>query len=206
MNFVVIGAPLSGKGTLSKLLSNHLQIPHISMGDLLRNIAKGENKFSVYISNQMKEGKLINDDLVKIILEDRLNKEDCKNGFVLDGYPRNIEQAKNLDDIIKVDHVIYATVSEVTIMKRLTSRYVCPTCGANYNTETYDKNYCEKCKVRLVKRDDDNETTLLSRVKDFNENTIPALEKYMIENRLVTISNEGDINEVFEELKGKLNI
>lgn len=206
MNFVVVGAPLSGKGTLSKLLSKYLQIPHISMGDLLRNIAKGNNKYSVYISNQMQSGKLINDDLVKVILEDRLNKTDCKNGFVLDGYPRNMIQFKNLDEIIKIDKVIYATVSEVTVMKRMATRYICPSCGLTYNTESYDKNYCEKCKERLVKRDDDNETTLLSRVKDFNDNTLPVLEKYMVENKLVTISNEGDINDVFDELKGKLDI
>ena len=206
MNFVVIGAPLSGKGTISKLLSQHLQIPHISMGDLLRNIAKCNNKYSIYISNQIQSGKLINDDLVKIILEDRLNKPDCKKGFVLDGYPRNLEQSKNLDEIIKVDKIIYTTVSEITVIKRMATRYICPKCGLTYSTEKYDKNYCEKCKERLVKRDDDNETTLLSRVKDFNDNTLPVLEKYMVENKLVTISNEGDINDVFEELKGKLNI
>lgn len=206
MNFVVVGAPLSGKGTLSKMLSKFLQIPHISMGDLLRNIAKGDNKYSVYISNQMQSGKLINDDLVKLILEDRLKKEDCKNGFVLDGYPRNLEQSNNLDEIINIDKVIYSTVSEVTIMKRMATRYICPNCGLTYSTESYDKNYCEKCKESLVKRSDDNETTLLSRVKDFNENTLPVLEKYLISNKLVTISNEGDINDVFEELKGKLDI
>ena len=206
MNFVVIGSPLSGKGTISKLLSQHLQIPHISMGDLLRNIAKCNNKYSIYISNQIQSGKLINDDLVKIILEDRLNKPDCKKGFVLDGYPRNLEQSKNLDEIIKVDKIIYTTVSEITVIKRMATRYICPKCGLTYSTEKYDKNYCEKCKERLVKRDDDNETTLLSRVKDFNDNTLPVLEKYMVENKLVTISNEGDINDVFEELKGKLNI
>lgn len=206
MNFVVIGAPLSGKGTLSKLLSKHLQIPHISMGDLLRNVAKGENKYSVYIKNQMQKGSLINDDLVKVILQDRLEKEDCKNGFVLDGYPRNKQQAENLDEIVKIDKAIYSTVSEITLIKRMATRYICPVCGTTYNTESYDKNYCEKCKERLVKREDDNETTLLARVKDFNDNTLPAIEKYMIDNRLITIANEGDINDVFEELKGKLNI
>lgn len=206
MNFVVIGVPLSGKGTLGKMLSKYLQIPHISMGDLLRNIAKGDNKYSAYISNKIKNGELINDDLVKVILEDRLNKSDCKQGFVLDGYPRNLGQAKSLDEIIKIDKVIYTTVSEVTIMKRMATRYICPKCGLSYSTEKYDKNYCEKCKERLVKREDDNETTLLSRIKDFNDNTLPALEKYMMEEKLITIANEGDINEVFTELKGKLDI
>ena len=93
MNFVLIGAPLSGKGTIGSLLSTHFQIPHISMGDLLRNSAKGDNKYSQYIAKHIEEGKLINDDLVKVILADRLSKPDCQNGYVLDGYPRTIEQA-----------------------------------------------------------------------------------------------------------------
>lgn len=206
MNYLIIGAPLSGKGTLSNLITKHLQIPHISMGDLLRNVANGNNKYSEYISNLMKEGKLINDDLVKLILEDRLNNADCKNGFVLDGYPRNLEQAETLESIVKIDKVIYVTVSETTVIKRLSHRFICPKCNITYNTEIYNKNYCEKCNNLLTKRQDDNETTLLSRIKLFNETTFPVLNKYLKENKLITISNEGDINEVFEELKGKLDL
>lgn len=206
MNFVLIGAPLSGKGTLSKLLSEHFQIPHISMGDLLRNVAKGENDISLYIAKSMQEGKLIDDDLVKIILEDRLTKEDCINGFILDGYPRNLTQSTLLDDIIEIDKVIYSTVSEVTVIKRMATRYICPNCGENYNTQSYNKNYCEKCKAGLEKRADDNEQALLKRLKEFNEVTIPVLNKYLKENKLVTIANEGDINDVFNELLEKLNI
>lgn len=204
MNFVLIGAPLSGKGTLSKLLSEHFQIPHISMGDLLRNVANGKTKYSEYIANYMKEGKLINDELVKVILEDRLTKSDCRNGFVLDGYPRNMTQSKLLDEIITIDKVIYSTVSEITVIQRMATRFICPNCGTSYNTQSYNKNYCEKCKTSLVKRADDNEATLLSRLKEFNESTIPVLNKYMQENKLVTVANEGDINDVFNELLGKL--
>ena len=204
MNFVLIGAPLSGKGTLSKLISKHFQIPHISMGDLLRNVANGKTKYSEYIANYMKEGKLINDELVKVILEDRLTKSDCRNGFVLDGYPRNMTQSKLLDEIITIDKVIYSTVSEITVIQRMATRFICPNCGTSYNTQSYNKNYCEKCKTSLVKRADDNEATLLSRLKEFNESTIPVLNKYMQENKLVTVANEGDINDVFNELLGKL--
>ncbi|MBR4999274.1 MAG: nucleoside monophosphate kinase [Clostridia bacterium] len=204
MNFVLIGAPLSGKGTLGNLLSEHFKIPHIGMGDLLRSAAKGDNKFSKYIQNHIESGKLINDDLVKVVLEDRLSKPDCKNGYILDGYPRNYEQALKLDTITNVDKVIYSTVSEITIMKRLASRCVCPVCYTSYNTEIYDKNYCEKCKQRLIKREDDNEETLLKRVRTFNDTSFPILDKYSKENKLVTIANEGDINDVFAELLGKI--
>jgi len=204
MNFVLIGAPLSGKGTIGSLLSTHFQIPHISMGDLLRNSSKGDNKYSKYIANHIEEGKLINDDLVKVVLEDRLSKPDCKNGYVLDGYPRTIDQANKLDTITKIDKVIYATVSAVTVMQRLSSRFVCPVCYKSYNIDKYDKNYCENCKQRLIKREDDNEETLLKRIKLYNETSFPILDKYLKENKLITISNEGNIDDVFKELLGKI--
>lgn len=204
MNFVLIGAPLSGKGTIGSLLSTHFQIPHISMGDLLRNSSKGDNKYSKYIAKHIEEGKLINDDLVKVVLEDRLSKLDCKNGYVLDGYPRTIEQADKLDTITNIDKVIYVTVSAVTVMQRLASRFVCPVCYKSYNMNNYDKNYCEDCKQRLIKREDDNEETLLKRIKLYNETSFPILDKYLKQNKLVTISNEGNIDDVFKELLGKI--
>ncbi len=206
MNIVLIGAPLSGKGTLSKLLSNHYQIPHISMGDLLRSAVKSETKFSSYIENHIRAGTLINDDLVKVILEHRLSKPDCKNGFILDGYPRNINQANTLDSICKVDKVVYATVSYVTLIKRLSSRLVCPNCQSVYNADTYKEIFCEKCKKKLERRPDDNEEIMLKRVKDFNQTSIPILRKYMDEKKLVSISNEGSIDGVFNELLGKLGL
>lgn len=204
MNFVLIGAPLSGKGTIGRFLSEKYQIPHISMGDLLRNASKGDNKFSKYIAEQINAGKLINDDLVKVILDDRLSKPDCKNGYVLDGYPRNFDQALKLDTITNIDKVIYTTVSEITIMNRMNSRFVCPKCYTSYNMDRYNKNYCEKCNLKLVKREDDTEETLLKRVREFNDNAFPILDKYLKEKKLVTIANEGDINVVFNELIGKL--
>lgn len=204
MNFVLIGAPLSGKGTIGKLLSEKYKIPHIGMGDLLRKASCGDNKFSKYIAKQISEGKLINDDLVKVILEDRLSKPDCKNGFILDGYPRNFDQALKLDTITNIDKVIYITVSEITVMNRLKTRFVCSNCYASYNIDEYSKNYCEKCNQKLIKREDDTEETLLKRVREYNENVYPILDKYYKDNKLLPIANEGDINIVFEELIGKI--
>ena len=204
MNFVLIGAPLSGKGTIGDLLSERYQIPHISMGDLLRNSAKGDNKYSRYIAEHIESGKLINDDLVKVVLEDRLNKPDCKNGYVLDGYPRNLEQAIKLDGITTVDKAIYTNVSSVTIKNRLNTRFVCPVCYTSYNKEIYSKDYCEKCNKKLIKREDDTIETLLDRIKTFKANVYPILKKYMEENKLVKIYNEGEISKVFSELVGKI--
>lgn len=204
MNFVLIGAPLSGKGTIGKLLSEKYQIPHIGMGDLLRKASAGDNKYSKYIAEQIENGQLINDDLVKVILEDRLSKNDCKNGYILDGYPRNLDQANKLDEITKVDKVIFTSVSKMTIMKRMRSRFVCPKCYTSYNVETYDKNYCEKCGLHLIKREDDTEETLLDRIKTYNTNSYSILEKYSKENKLITIANDGRIEDVFRELVGKI--
>ena len=204
MNFVLIGAPLSGKGTIGKLLSEKYQIPHIGMGDLLRKASAGDNKYSKYIAEQIENGQLINDDLVKVILEDRLSKNDCKNGYILDGYPRNLDQANKLDEITKVDKVIFTSVSKMTIMKRMRSRFVCPKCYTSYNVETYDKNYCEKCGLHLIKREDDTEETLPDRIKTYNTNSYSILEKYSKENKLITIANDGRIEDVFRELVGKI--
>lgn len=204
MNFVLIGAPLSGKGTIGKLLSEKYQIPHIGMGDLLRKASAGDNKYSKYIAEQIENGQLINDDLVKVVLEDRLSKNDCKNGYILDGYPRNLDQANKLDEITKVDKVIFTSVSKMTIMKRMRSRFVCPKCYISYNVETYDKNYCEKCGLHLIKREDDTEETLLDRIKTYNTNSYSILEKYSKENKLITIANDGRIEDVFRELVGKI--
>jgi len=109
-----------------------------------------------------------------------------------------------LDTIVTIDKVVYSTVSEVTLIDRLAHRFICPKCGLNYNSKEYSKTYCEKCNTALTKRVDDNEETLLKRIKAFNEATFPVLNKYMDENKLVTISNEGDINIVFAELLEKL--
>lgn len=204
MNFVLIGAPLSGKGTISKMLSKYFQIPHISMGDLLRNESNNNSEFSSSIINSMKEGKLINDDLVKRILQNRLSKKDCAKGYVLDGFPRNIKQALMLETFAKIDKVIYVISSPETVINRLSNRYVCPKCWTSYNTKNYEKNYCEKCNEKLVKRVDDTEQALSNRLADFRQTSSPILDKYVKESKLVTIENEGDINLVFEKLLGKL--
>mgnify|MGYP003571337730 CR=1 FL=1 len=204
MNFVLIGAPLSGKGTIGDLLSKKYQIPHISMGDLLRNCATGDNKYSRYLSEHIASGKLINDDLVKVILEDRLSKKDCKNGYVLDGYPRNVEQAEKLDTFTNIDKAIYVTVSKITMIDRLRSRIVCSNCYTSYNMNTYKNKVCEKCSAPLIKREDDKEDILIERVKIYNANSYPIISKYSRDKKLVTISNEGDINLVFNELIGKI--
>jgi len=207
MNFVVVGAPLSGKGTISKKLSAYLNIPHISTGNLLRDLVNSNSKeISTYVDEKLKKGELFPDEFIYAVLENRLDKSDCKNGVILDGFPRTLTQAKWLDSKLKIDHAIYTTVSNATVLQRLSKRLICPTCSAVYSVDTYDKNYCEKCKTNLVRRADDNEEALLKRIKDYNQVTFPILDEYLKQNKLVTVANEGSIDLVFEELLRKLNI
>lgn len=207
MNFVVVGAPLSGKGTISKKLSAYLNIPHISTGNLLRDLVNSNSKeISSYVDEKLKAGELFPDEFIYAVLENRLDKSDCKNGVILDGFPRTLTQAKWLDSKLKVDFAIYTTVSNATVLQRLSKRLVCPTCGSVYNADSYDRNYCDKCKTNLVRRADDNEEALLKRIKDYNAITFPILDEYLKQNKLVTVANEGSIDLVFEELLRKLKI
>lgn len=207
MNFVVVGAPLSGKGTISKKLSAYLNIPHISTGNLLRDLVNSNSKeISSYVSEKIKTGELFPDEFIYAVLENRLIKSDCKNGVILDGFPRTLTQAKWLDSKLKVDFAIYTTVSNATVLNRLSKRLVCPTCNSVYNVDSYSKNYCEKCKTTLVRRTDDNEEVLLKRIKNYNSITFPILDEYLKQNKLVTVANEGSIDLVFEELLRKLKI
>lgn len=207
MNFVVVGAPLSGKGTISKKLSAYLNIPHISTGNLLRDLANSNSKeISSYVSEKLKTGDLFPDEFIYAVLENRLEKSDCKNGVILDGFPRTLTQAEWLDSKFKIDFAIYTTVSNATILQRLSKRLVCPSCNTVYNIDGYDKNYCDKCKTTLVRRADDNEEVLLKRINNYNKITFPILDAYLKQNKLVTVANEGSIDVVFNELLRKLKI
>lgn len=206
MNFVIVGAPLSGKGTLSKQISSKFNIPHISTGNLLRDISHSNSEeLSTYVSEKLASGALFPDEFIFTVLENRINKPDCKNGVILDGFPRTLTQAEWLDKLMKVDKAIYVTVSNATVLKRLNTRLVCPNCNTVFNYESYQKNYCEKCKTTLVRRADDTKDTLLKRIKEFNLSTFPILEKYLKEGKLVSISNEGPIEIVFNELMEKIS-
>jgi len=205
MNFVIVGVPLSGKGTISKKLSEEFNIPHISTGSLLRAIKNSNSsELAEYVSNLIDNGKFVPDEFMKVVLENRLEKPDCKNGVILDGFPRTLKQEDMLDEILKVDKVIYVTASNAALLKRLSSRLICPKCNAEYNTQKYQKNYCEKCKAMLVRRADDTQETLIKRISTYNQETFPILDRYSKEGKLVTISNEGDVDLVFKELMEKL--
>lgn len=186
MNIVIMGAQGTGKGTVAGILKGDLNIPHISTGEIFRkNIKEGTelgNKAKEYANN----GKLVPDEITNEMVKNRLNEIDCKNGFILDGYPRNLAQAKELDKILsdngkKLDLVVYLTTPTDEIVERVMARRECPKCKAVYNmilSKPKNGEICDNCGTRLVKRADDTEEKLKTRLNIFFTETQPVMDYY----------------------------
>lgn len=201
MKLILVGPQGSGKGTQAKILSEKLEIPHISTGDLIRS-AEGELKERV--DSYASSGKLVPDELMLEILKKRLERDDCKKGFILDGYPRNIEQAKELDKIARVDRVIEIDISDEESIRRLSGRRNCKKCGRIYNVNTSPKpkrnNLCDHCGVMLFQREDDQPDAIKERLKIYHNETEPVLKKY----DSIRVNGEREISEISEEILSKL--
>ena len=183
MQLIIFGAPGVGKGTLSAMLANKYKIPHISTGDIFRNeIKSGNSELTQYVE----KGLLVPDMVVNKVVEKALKQENCKNGFILDGYPRTIDQAEFLENVLwklkkKIDFVLNLEASEDLIVKRITARRNCGKCGALYNLVTMKpkkKDVCDKCGSALVMRKDDEPETIRKRVQVYNHETAPLIEYY----------------------------
>jgi len=180
MILLFVGPQGSGKGTQAKIISKKLNLCHISTGNLLREISgKLKQEIDSYINN----GKLVPDELIIKILKQRIKKEDCKNGIILDGFPRTLEQARDLDKILKIGKVIEISISDEEAIKRLKGRWNCKKCGIAYNLVTSPKpkqdKKCDNCGSALYQRADDiNEEAIKKRLAIYHEGTEPILEKY----------------------------
>ena len=206
-DIILIAPPAAGKGTQAKLLSSKYQIPHISTGDLLR-AASGE--LGDIVKHTMESGALVSDDLVLKLLEERITKEDCQNGYILDGFPRNISQAESYMKLLEklnkpLGDVIYLDASKEVTQKRIVGRLSCPTCGAVYNDqidESKPKKFgtCDKCNGPLSKRSDDNLETFEKRYQTYMNETYPLLNYFKSKGKLFTvgsgISKERTLNEI----------
>jgi len=192
MRIVIFGPPGSGKGTYAMLLKDRLGIPHISTGDLVREEIHNKTPLGIEIEKYSNAGKLVPDEVITEILKKRLTL-DLSKGFILEGYPRSINQAKQLENISKIDVVINLVVPDRVIVERLSARVQCKNCGTIYNERTLKPRVtgkCDKCGGELFKRADDQPTVILERLKIYKETSAPVVDYYRTRKLLKDIRNE----------------
>lgn len=208
MKLVLIGCPGAGKGTQAKMLSAKYGIAHISTGDLLREqISKG-TELGKKVSEIINAGGLVSDDIVSAMLSERIKADDCKKGYILDGYPRNVSQAEGLEGIVgSLDRVICYEVDDDVIVDRMSGRRSCPKCGRMYHI-SYNppktEGVCDDCGEKLIQRKDDNAETVLNRLKVYHDTTAPVIEYYDKKGILLRTSGVGEINDIFETVCSEL--
>lgn len=201
---LIIGPQGSGKGTQAQMLSEELQIPHISTGDIFRDNIKNETELGLQAKKYIDKGELVPDSLTIKLVLDRISKDDCAPGFILDGFPRNLFQAEALDESIEIEHAILVDVSDEESVKRISSRKTCNSCGKIYAVTKSSE--CTKCGGELFTREDDNAETVKKRLQIYHENTEPVIKHYDKKGLLIKVNGEQKIEEVFTEIKRKIKI
>ncbi|WP_019024952.1 MULTISPECIES: adenylate kinase [unclassified Thioalkalivibrio] len=209
MRIVLMGAPGSGKGTQAKKMVATFGIPQISTGDLLRAAMAAQTDLGKQVESAMNAGQLVPDDLVLGLIRDRLQEPDAQNGFILDGFPRNVAQAETLDTMLEelgapLDQAIQIDVPFEELKQRLTGRVSCGDCGAVFNSHTFppqQEGVCDLCGGELVHRADDTEKTVINRLKVYEEQTQPLIEYYARRDLLKHVNGTRDIALIFDEIR-----
>lgn len=186
MNIIMLGAPGAGKGTIASQMKERYNLPHISTGDIFRENIKNNTELGMMAKTYIDKGALVPDDVTTDITVDRISKDDCKDGFILDGFPRNFAQAKGLDEAMeklgrKIDLVILVDATDKQITERLSGRRVCESCGEVYhivNMPPKVEGVCDKCNGKLIHRKDDTEEVVIDRLKTYHELTQPLIDYY----------------------------
>lgn len=213
MDLILLGLPGAGKGTQAEHIAEHYNVPHISTGDIFRAAIKNETPLGLEAKKYMDAGDLVPDDVTNNIVKERLQEDDVKNGFLLDGYPRTLNQSEalkaNLEDLGRsLDAVIYLKVPTDVLMERLTGRYICSNCGATYHkifNPTKVEGVCDRCGgTEFYQRDDDKPETVKKRIDVNEEQTAKLVEFYQAENVLKEIDGNRDENEVFADIQAFL--
>ncbi len=197
MNLILLGAPGAGKGTQAEVICEHLHIPAVSTGNMIREALKNGTEMGLRAKSYMEEGKLVPDEVVIGIIKDRLQQDDCKGGFILDGFPRTIPQAEALDKMgIVIDKVIDIEVPDEKIVERMSGRRVCESCGASYHLlykKPEKEGVCGKCGGALVQRKDDHPDTVKERLKVYHEQTEPLKAYYEKQGKLAVVEGQEDV-------------
>lgn len=209
-NIMFIAPPAAGKGTQAELVVQKYKIPHISTGDILRDISKEDSEIGHYVFETLSSGRLVKDEITYQLIEERLKKDDCKNGFIIDGFPRTVAQAIEYDKILsnlgyEIGNVIYINMNEKTLEKRITGRRICEDCKMIYNINEPSsapqvESICDNCGGKLYQRNDDNLTSFQTRYKMYLEKTEPILDHYKNKNVLYEINGEDTVENVFKEI------
>ncbi|HHU59613.1 TPA: adenylate kinase [bacterium] len=213
MIVVLLGAPGSGKGTQSKLLEASYNLKHLSTGDLLRSRSKVRDELGKYISDKIDNGYFVSDEVMLKIIEEELANKTNYNGYVFDGYPRNLAQAIKFDELIKkvgrkIDLIINLDINDAVIVERIAARRVCK-CGASYHLQSNPpaiENVCDVCGSKLYQRKDDNEESVRIRIKKYYELTKPVVDYYQKQNLVTNIDALQSIDEVHQSIKRVLEV
>jgi len=213
VNLILMGLPGAGKGTQAEKISEKYNIPHISTGDMFRLAIKEGTDLGKKAKSFMDQGELVPDEVTIGIVQERLSKADCQNGFLLDGFPRTIAQAEALQNLLanmktSIDYVLHVDVPENKLVERLTGRRICPTCGATYHV-MYNppqvEGVCDKDGSQLIQRDDDQAETVKTRLSVNIKQAQPLLDFYTDKELLVTVDGDQEIADVFEDVQKVLD-
>ena len=200
-NIILLGAPGAGKGTQAAMIAEEFKVPHISTGDILRRNMKEPTPLGLKAKAFVESGGLVPEEVVIGLVEDRLSQDDCKNGYILDGFPRTIAQAEALDKVARIDLAINIDVPFETIIDRLGGRRVC-VCGETYHVSMLNgETTCKRCGKELFIRDDDKPETVKNRLRVYSDQTQPLIDYYRSQNKVVDIKANGTKEEIFADIK-----
>ena len=204
MKVIFLGAPGAGKGTQAEIICDKLSIPHSSTGDILRKNIKEETELGKLAKSYIDSGKLVPDEVVIGLMKNRLQEDDCKKGYLLDGFPRTVVQAQELDKFASIDKVVNIDIDTALLTARITGRRMCQ-CGASYHISTHSSDICDKCGAKLYQRDDDKEETVKNRISVYNQQTKPLIDYYDKQGKLVTVDGSAEINKLSEIILKELS-